>query len=154
VAAAGTDNDCFLSGKWKNGFIALGIPGCGTRFWLSQREILPRNEKRQCGLNGNNRKNATEALARRMQQQKSAAGRMQTEECWKNATDKCRKSAAEVEYNGSGKKNATAAAVRRMCREGRERKQCNRNSRKNEVFEMEERVVNNAIEKIRHNAIQ
>lgn len=80
---------------------------------------------------------------------------MQTEECRKNATDKCRKSAAEVEYNESGRKNATAAAVRRMCREGRESKQCNRNgnSRKNEVFEMEERVVNNAIEKIGHNAI-
>jgi len=67
-----------LSGKWRNGFIALGIPGCGTRFSLLQREILPRNESsRQCGLNRNNRKSATEALARRMQQQKSAAGRMQ-----------------------------------------------------------------------------
>jgi hypothetical protein len=88
-------------------------------------------------LNRNNRKSATEALARRMQQQKSAAGRMETEECRKNATDKCRKS-AEVEHEGSGRKNATAAAGRRMCREGRESKQCNRNSRKNEVFEMEE----------------
>jgi hypothetical protein len=39
-----------------------------------------------------------------------------------------------------------------MCREGRENKQCR--SRKNEVFEMAERVVNNAIEKIGHNAIQ
>jgi hypothetical protein len=67
----------FLSGKWRNGFIALGIQGYGTRFWSSQREILPGSESRQCGLNKNNRKNATEALARRMQQQKSAAGRMQ-----------------------------------------------------------------------------
>jgi hypothetical protein len=39
----------------------------------------------------NNRKNATEALARRMQQQKSAAGRMQQTNAGK--------SAAEGEYN-------------------------------------------------------
>jgi hypothetical protein len=42
-------------------------------------------------LNGNNRKNATEALARRMQQQKSAAGRMQ-EECNRQMQEECSRS--------------------------------------------------------------
>ncbi len=59
------------------------------------------------------------------------------------------------------KENTTEVAGRMQqqlqeegCIEKGESKQCNRNSRKNEVFEMEERVVNNAIEKIGHNAIQ
>jgi hypothetical protein len=96
-------------------------------------------------LNRNNRKNTTEALARRMQQQKSAAGRMQQTNAGRvqqkeNTTEVAGRMQQQLQEEGCVEKgeranNATETAERMKCLRWK-------------------RVVTNAIEKIRHKSIQ